>query len=391
MKYFPATKFSMRTINNLIKRLYSSTFFERLEKNNQNFFHISNDEINVIVAVEPDKKSLNIFYKEEGFITFESMIRDDARNFFAYANNYIVIEPRDIYEYPFLNCEKIIKDFPLYHIDSIPVTYLSYHRGRTEMPITEKEALLVVDVLQYLLVIRDLYKNNKEKPAPKKDMVADFIFNDIDYTYNLEYIDLQVLSFIPMIRFQAKKDPNFVLWLKEKEVMPGQLYLGCFNTAVINETYKLKNGFEYSKTPMLLYACTDNKTIDYIMFDVDDSTFKKNLKGELLNIIDKVGLFDSIITDNYMVYLLIYKELQELGINIQFDLMNIVNNFVFKALRPILFCRDMQQFNEYLKCFIEDYPNVIEDIISNNIDFDDDEFDEYEDDYKEDDNKNIVS
>ena len=151
MSYTIPKQFSLKTIANLIKRIYSSSFFDMLDKMDLHFFYIENGEYKVIVAIENEKKSLNIFYGDEGFITFSSMVRDDPRNFFAYASNYIVIEPRDTNEYPYENCEIVEENYPLYHIDKVPVTYLSYKKGRSEMPINNKESKIFLIIFLFTI------------------------------------------------------------------------------------------------------------------------------------------------------------------------------------------------------------------------------------------------
>lgn len=388
MSYNVPKKFSLKTIFNLIKRLYSSTFFDMLERLDLHFLYIENGEYKVIVAVESEKKSLNIFYGEDGFITFLSMVRDDARSFFSYASNYIVIEPRDKDEFPYENGDLVEKHFPLYHINGLPVAYLSYKKGRAEMPINDKESKMIIEILQYLLVIRDIYKTGKEKMPDEKNTIASFVFDDANYLYTLDYLHLESSDLMPNISMKVKKDQNFVLWLKEKQIMPGNLFLSLFVTNVkINQEID-KYGYKSYDTPSLLYACSDTKLIEHSLFTYEEKTFKKILKGEVLNIIDKIGLYDTVITDNYFVYLAIYKELEELGINVKFDLMNKVSNFIFKAIEPILFSFDLDIFLTYLKEFEADYPLVIDDIINDNSEMDNQDEELLEEEEEE---KNVIS
>ena len=143
--------------------------------------------------------------------------------------------------------------------------------------------------------------------------------------------------------------------------------------------------------PIILYGAASDKSMDYVLYSSIYKDIKNNLKDNLLALLNKTGLYDTIVTDNYTIYCLLNKNLKEIGIEMNFKLLNPYNIFLTKyigkmcsfKMEPEVLVDLMEEIKEGFRLLtVEDFSEeelldmVGQDIVEEDdvIDEDDEEF-----------------
>ena len=157
---------------------------------------------------------------------------------------------------------------------------------------------------------------------------------------------------------------------------------------------------------MYVFACT-NEELEY---NITSSLYQfrnKNLKSELVKLFNKTGLYDTVVTSNPVIYMMLEKNLKPLGIEVILDYEDFL---CFVILMHISFSGDsgisfeefillLEKLKENFAEFVEfmneknmDMENLFESMASSDDEFDDTIFEEVnEEEFDEEDEMFFIS
>ena len=326
----------MTTLFHLTKKLYTKGFYEFIEAIKQTTFYITNGDLSVVVVVDAKSEKIDIFSGKDGLLTCHNLFSGNEKGLVNYGFSCLSIESISTKEITYSGLEVFLKKYRHYHKDGKTICYISSKIGQNEGIINDNDAILLVEVLQYLFHIKKAYDNKEIEESPHKECVAVFEFDDINYTYQCNLVALDSFDFLPTIVNYKKRDKNFASYVDNLEIVPGTLYIGLLHLNIVYEHFQYSNQVNQALYPLLLYFASDTGVFSYTVYSSLNKDFDINLHKEIINQFMCTKIYDTVVTDNYLVYLYLVRNLTKLGITVQFDSRNFISNFFYKTITTSL-------------------------------------------------------
>lgn len=388
----PSSKIINRLFR-LVKRIYRKDFEEFIKNIKQRIFYISNKELSVVVVYGTSDGKIEIFNDKESLLTCHALFSGDEKSLDYYGYNYLSIEPVEFNDELYKTNQHLYDQTKYFNLDSGAVIYFSNKSGQQPSPVTNDEALVLIDVLEYLLEIKRLFDEGIEAvPETNEDCVLCFEFDDDQLLYTSSYITLSSFDFLPNIKVKTHKNPRYIEKLKEFPINPGTLYLGQTYLPYVADCFEYDNHVKVMLNDILLYGATDTGVFDYSLYTSRKKNSKKTMKDTLIILFDRIGLFDLIVTDNYVLYLAIVDDLKALNIEVTYDPFNRFNGFIYPAIKSFIqFEFDQQMINQCLSNLKDTYSLIMYDIETSQGLFDEEIEEEIDDDSEIDVDSHLVS
>lgn len=377
-------------VKSLCKSLYKKDFFGFIKELKQRIFKITSQTTNVVVIVDDDERRIDIFHGLTGFQTCHFMMLGDSRRLASYGYNYFYISELDDEEIQSMSISSYVDKYDFYKTNNKKVCYLSRLNTQAVFVVTDSEALIVANVLEYLLHIQEFFTSGEEKIHSTDELVCEFSFDEEDYSYYSSYTPLEHYDFFPGFIDNSRTNPKFVDELSKIEIKEGSLYLGLGIGCSPYNDYETSNNVNIPLLPIILYGITEEDGLEYIIYSTLSSSQNETLKTNLLELFNKIGLYDTVYTDNFLIYKLLSKNLKKLGIEFVFDSSNPYSAIIGAGISKGIFVEtDINNFIFFVESLKPKYLEVLNHFINDedfdDIDFeDDDEFDDDDDDGEED-------
>ena len=356
----------MNRLFRLVKRIYKSDFATFIKNLGQRIFYISNNKISAVVVYDPSDEKIEVFNGNDALLTCHSLFSGDEKSLDFYGYDYLTIGKVGVEEDNYKDNIKLFNKYKFLEDDGKKVLYLSNKSGQYPTMVDADEALLLIDILEYILEIKRLFDEGVESlEKTDVDCVLCFEFDDEQLLYSSSCINLNSFDFLPNLTFKTRKNVRYVEKLKEFPINPGTLYLGQMILPILSTVFSYDNNVKTGLNAICLYAASDTGEFDYCLYDVRKVQAKKALKENLLSIFDRMGLFDLIVTDNYTLYLAIVEDLETLNIEVKFDPFNRYNGFIYTAVKSFVDSEyDKELVEEWLLNIKRTYSLVMYDIDS---------------------------
>lgn len=361
MKFNVPKKKHMNRLYALIKTLFKKGFFEFVEKFGQRIFFINGKNFSYVVVIMSDEFKIDIFYAEEGFMSCHNLFNGDERAIHSYSVDCLGIE---ILPEPLYGSEYYLNKFKHYHHLNSPIMYYSRKEGQPLTVVDIDEAKIISSVLEKLLIIQR--KLEKEKVTKyDEDMVLVFEFiKKKKFTYTSS----------PLINFDFTPDISVdhfsgsIVSVKDNapQIIPGILHIGKIDTFKICESYNDLAPFEFGLTAQIFYAITEEGELEHSIYTTPKVDANNILVAIAMMTLKKIGFYDTIVTDNFMIYSALYESLSQLGVELKYepnDEFNVfITNFMIKVCQ---FEQEMDVIDELINTSKEDIKNLLLDNIDN--------------------------
>lgn len=348
----------------LVKRIYRKDFEDFIKSIKQRIFYISNKELSAVVVYGTSDGKIEIFNDKESLLTCHALFSGDEKSLDYYGYNYLSIEPVELEDDIYKTNQHFFQKNKYFQLEERPIIYFSNKSGQQPSPVTSDESLTLIDILEYLLEIKRLFDEGIETiPETDEDCVMCFEFDDEQLMYTSSYVTLSSFDFLPKIKVRTHKNPRYIEKLREFSINPGTLYLGQTYLPYVADCFEYDNHVKIALNDILLYAATDTGVFDYTLYTTRKINSKKTMKDALLALFDRIGMFDLIVTDNYVLYLAIVDDLKTLNVEVSYDPFNRFNGFIYPAIKSFIqFEFDQQMINQYLTTLKETYALIMYDI-----------------------------
>ena len=381
----------MKTLYSITRKLYKKDIYEFSERTKLKVFYINSSTVNAVVVIDSFGRRLNVFYTKEGYITCHNLFSGDELSLYSYGFTMLAVEEITDEYREISGLDTFLKKYKHHKVEDKVVAYFSTKKGQLECVIDEEETVVLIETLSYLLNIEDCFAKGYEVVDTDEEMVAVFEFDDENYTYTSSYALLENFDFMPKDFEHERKNKQILDGLKEMDVKSGTLYIGQVFGNFPFDYYECSNNMAIALAPIILYGAASDKNMDYVLYSSSYKDIKSNLKDNLLALLNKTGLYDTIVTDNYTIYCLLNKNLKEIGIEMNFKLLNPYNIFLTKyigkmcsfKMEPEVLVDLMEEIKEGFRLLtVEDFSEeelldmVGQDIVEEDdvIDEDDEEF-----------------
>lgn len=354
---FPEKKYINKMYNKL-KKMYEKDFYDFFKKIKQRIFYIIGNTIESVVVIHPDERAIDIFVGDRGLITCHNMFLGDfvGINQYGYCQYSILEMDKEDIANSYMS--KQFKQYRFYNYDDKTVVYLSALPGQSSFICNEEETLQINEIMDLMFEIMMFYENGYELPnETDEDMVGVFKFDEDTMEYDSIFKKLEDFNFINDITVNKYKNKKYIEKLSQLEIKSGTLHLGIAYSNNVHDIYEYSNDVNIGLNPIYLLAYTE----DFFEYSSYSSLYKigaKNLKEQLIKLLSKTGLYDTIVTSNPYIYSILVKNLAELGIEVLID-----EDDIF--IKSGLFFISVANENKY--CY-EDY-NKMYDMVKENYAF----------------------
>lgn len=407
MRFKYPEKRDINKMYKILKTFYTEDIFSFVEKINQKIFHIKCELFTAVVVVDSKEKRMDIFTGKLGMLTCHNMFAGNAAGIAAHGFDQFHIMQMEKNElYAFDNARYFDK-YRFYHKDGNVMCYFSAHPGQVPFVCNDIDTILLIEICEYFLQIKSFYDLGEEKPnESSQEMVGTFEFDDVNMEYDASFEQLEYFDFEPEFKVAPYKDRYFAEKLKDIKIKEGTLHVGVGYSNHPYDTFEYSNDVFQSLNPMYVFACT-NEELEY---NITSSLYQfrnKNLKSELVKLFNKTGLYDTVVTSNPVIYMMLEKNLKPLGIEVILDYEDFL---CFVILMHISFSGDsgisfeefillLEKLKENFAEFVEfmneknmDMENLFESMASSDDEFDDTIFEEVnEEEFDEEDEMFFIS
>ena len=320
MRFIFPTKKDVGRVYDYLKDLHEEDFFGFISRVNQKIFCIKNEFFSSVVVIDSIDRRIDIFTSDMSLLTCHNMFAGNSTGVTAYGfSQYHIIELENSTLDEF-SSKKYFNRYKFYEHDDKTICYFSAKPGQVPFICERVETASIELILYYLFVIKSLYEEGYEETNSEKDeMVASFIFNEDDETYSSSFEKLENFDFSPNIPIKPYKDKKYVEKLQKHEIKAGTLHVGMGYGNQIVDNYEFENDVFVNLHPIFLFAVNSEGEFDYLTYTSDFNKSSRNLKKQLLNLFDKVGLYDTVVTSNPFIYKILEKNLKALGIEVELD------------------------------------------------------------------------
>lgn len=391
---FPEKK-NVDKMYKILKKIYTDDLFGFISEIKHRIFKIKCDRFDSAVVIDPNERRMDIFVGARGLMTCHNMFAGDSASVTAhgfYQFHLLQVKNDELKEF---GSAKYFDKYHFYKKDGNTLCYFSSKPGQMPFVCEEDELNTLIEILDYLLHIKSFYDEGEETPLPTEDeLVGIFEFNDETMEYDSNFQMLGSFEFAPEMKIRPTFDKKFSESLKSIEIKEGEIHVGIAYGTQALETYEYSNDVFQALQPIYMFACNE-EFLDHIVYS---SLFKyknKNLKEQLLNLFNRVGLYDTVITSNPYLYIVLEKNLKPLGIEVILDY---EDHLSFTVLMHYSFAADnhatheeteelMEKlqvtFKEFIAYVMEQSLNVSDMIEGFKESADDDLFDEYDEELEE--------
>ena len=350
--------------------------------------------VNASVVVDYDEKRLDIFVGERGFLTCHNLFAGDEGGIANYGFSEYSLCELDNDEINNSHFKPYIKNYRFYHQNKKTIAYLSCLSGQLPFVCNEKETFTLSEILQFLLHIQSFFENGEEVlPPTKEDLVCIFDFNDAEMMYDSSYELLENYDFTPKISANIRKQKKMAAFLNTLPINSGTLHIDNVYGSSAYDHYDFSNNVSMALLPIILYGVVDDTHMEYEVYSSKEDEIEKNLKTSLSNLLSKTGLYDTIITSNAFIYILLKRNLIDTGIEVILDNSNKINALISTVIKNTFdmesnfdliseFLDDLRlKINEFIQKF-QDFEEMIQfqdDSIFEEVEIDDETLDEFDD------------
>lgn len=334
----------------ILKTFYTDDIFSFVEKINQKIFQIKTEFFNSVVVIDPKEKRMDIFTGKPGMLTCHNMFAGNTAGLAAYGFDQFHIMVKEKKELFTFDSSRYFDKYRFYQKDDNVMCYFSAHPGQLPFVCNDVDIIMLIDICEYILQIKSFYDIGEEKPNESSlELVGTFEFNDTTMEYDSSFEQLEYFDFEPEINVRPYRDRYFAEKLKNIEIKEGTLHVGVGYSNHPYDTFEYSNDVFQSLHPMYVFGCTNN----LLEFNVTSSLYQfknKNLKTELVKLFNQMGLYDTIVTSNPVIYMMLEKNLKPLGIEVILDYEDFLS---FIILMHISFADDSGVSYEELRLILD--------------------------------------
>ena len=361
MNYIVPKKKDMKTLYNLTKRLCKRGFFEFIQRLEQRIFYINSKDESYVVIVTPDENKIDIFHGIEGFLCCHHLLSGDEKAIFQYSINNLSIES-DVEN--LFGSSYYQENFKHYNHNGNLLEYISRKPGQNPIVVDEEGAHIIINVLEKLLIIEK--QLNKKKELTKFDMEIVLVFEFVKkrkFTYTP--FPLESFNFIPDMDRDCFSQYGLLEKVDLSNIIPGVLHVGLIDSFKLYEIYDDFAPFEFGLTAQIFYTLTEDGSFEHAIYSTPKEDFNRIFMAIVSFTFEKHGLYDTVITDNYMVYSALFEPLSMLGVEVKFEPNNDFNIFATNFMIKICqFESDISVIDGVINSSKDD----IRDMLLNNID-----------------------
>lgn len=385
----PKTK-NMKTLNNLIKKFYEEDFLSFVNELGQRVFHFYTEGSVYAFVFMVEENKFDVFRGEEGLFTLHFLLSADDRNIRTYGLSSFTVEPK--LEDDIVNGLSLYKEkFPHYiNEDGLYVLCNSNKPGQKPCVLDEEETLFMISAMEKLFLIKKEYDKKKLVKPNYLDTEAVCIYEFEGKKFKTTYAPLEDYEFLPDINVNRYNDIPLCIDYRDLVIKPGTLYIGQIHGFLTYESYSTIAPFEVDLTPIILYSIDEEgEIIDYLY----SSPFVNSeiiLAAMISRYINEYGIYDTIVTDNYLLHLL-FKRIDIDGVEVKFEPANDQISFITKyMIKTNTASKDVEEFvslvletkEDVREIFVNNYDNLYE-VIENIFDesFVEEEIDDEDDDF----------
>lgn len=321
---FPS-KDEMETIHKLINKIYKNDFFSFSKVLNEFLFNIVTIGKTYLVLIGNDDHSITIFGGSQAQLGCHFILTQDFLNTKTYGLTNIVIE-EEKYDDLSSNYKGLLSKFP--HYESQEDKYVIYKKnnpGEYGRIINEEEAKEIIVVLEKLLLIQEYVVEN--------DLFEDFD-EPVVSTAEFDNNEGIILNFTPLSEFEILdsefsflKD-NYEFEIRETSINSGELYLGHVYASEAIEVFDKIDDLEIPLIPIFLYGINDKGDLEHMFYTTPYDSRESSFIVAINHFFDKIGLYDTVITDNMFVCEMLTEPLKKHGIEVLFQPGNPYNFFI---------------------------------------------------------------
>ena len=375
----------MNSLYRLTRKIFRNNFFDFVDKLGQRIFFVTSNIDNIVVIITPQENKIDVFYGEDGLISCHNLLSGDKRGVHTYGVSSICVE--EINEKFLCGCEYYLGKFKHYNFKGKAIGYVAYKPGQKPIVIEDEEAKILINVLKKLLLIQKQIEKKNEFVHYDDEMVCIYDFNSSKRKFDTTYTLLETFDFLPKISIDSEVLCSFNI--ESTDIKSGILHIGQINAFNTCEIYDRLNLFDVALTPIYLYSLTEDGEINHIIYSAPKCDYNRVSAFILSKFFEDVGLYDTVITDNYLIYNALYQVLESKGVELKYDPDNDFNTFITKfMIKMSQLDSDVNAIDEALNSNKEDLKELILNSIDNLAELNENFFNENdEEDYQEEDSE----
>ena len=282
-------------------------------------FTIKCDLFKSVVVIDPKERRMDIFVGNEGMQTCHNMFAGKTAAVTEHGFNQFHILHVDKKELQTYNCARYFENYRFYSKDGKALCYLSSKPGQLPFVCDEIEIITLSIICEYLLHIKGFYESGEEKPVETEDeLVVTFDFDDENMEYDSMYEKLECFNFEEEIPVKPFKDKNLIEKFSAMEINAGTIHVGIGYGNQPYDTFEYSNDVYQSLNPIYMFACNE-EFLEYNIYSTNYKNSKKCMKEELVKLFSQIGLYDTVVTTNPYIYMMLEKNLKPLGIEVILD------------------------------------------------------------------------
>ena len=309
-------KESMDRLYYLVSKLYKNKFYEFVKDLGQRVFYITTHEEKVVVVVDGQERKIDIFKSLEDLVTCHFLFSGDNYNLRTYDLSYFSIEEINLTENEYPGLNYYMNEYKHHKVDdNVYTAYLVNKPGEMVTFFEESHVLIAINVLEKLFTIQKHMQKNQIRPNKDEDMVILADFGFYIRKCNIEFEPLEHFDFLYGEFSLLSGGYSAKVGKDDYEIKEGVLHIGQAYGLTPVEVYDKIPKIDIYLKPIFLYASTFNGDFNYLIYS---STYEKRFESLCIafeNLLKKVGLYDTIITDNIVIYALFEESFKELGID----------------------------------------------------------------------------
>ena len=318
----------MNTLYRLTKKLFSKGFFEFVNGMGQRIFYITTKEENFVAIISPDEHKIDVFYGEEGFLSCHNLLSGDERAIYSYGITCLSLTECDesLFGFDYYN-----NHFKLYKNDGEVVGYVSHKFGQRPIFVDMSETKILINVLKKLLFIQKVIQKNNKFETFEEEMVCVFDFIKGN-KFKSNYILLNSFDFLPELRIEKYSEYNLLEHVDLTNIIPGVIHIGQIDSFKTYEIYDDIADFEFGLTSLYLYSLTEDGEMNHFIYSTPKFDYNRIFMAMASMFFEKHGVYDTIVTDNFMIYSALVDNLEKFGITVKFEPNNDINIFITKFM-----------------------------------------------------------
>ena len=312
----------------LTKKLFLKGFFDFVNKLGQRIFYITTKTDKFVAIVSPDDFKIDIFYDDEGFLSCHNLLSGDERAVHSYGVACLSLTECDSNLFGF---DYYLKKFKFYKHKEDYIGYVSHKFGQRPAVIDINESKIFIDVLSKLILIQNHIQRKNKFEYHEEEMVC--VFDFVKKTkFNSTYILLNNFDFLPDLHTEKYSEYEFLKEFDLSNVIPGVIHIGQIDSFKAYEIYNDIADFEFGLTSLYLYGLTENGDVIHYIYSTPKFDYNRIFIAMASMFFDQNGIYDTIVTDNFMVYSALIGPLEKIGVTVKFEPNNDVNIFITKFI-----------------------------------------------------------